>query len=119
MSEPPILNPPPPRQRASIKGLPLRPYRAAVLIAIVSLIHRHHARLRIDGDAPIQLDEARAFFPTAVDLKLDASERLGLFVTDIHGQRLGYLLRTSPLAGNIVGYSRPTDTPISMGAEMR
>lgn len=108
-----------PRPHSWIKGLALRLYRAAVLIAIVCLIHRHHARLRIDGDAPIQLDEARAFFPSAADLKLDESDRMGLFVTNRDGQRLGYLLRTSPVTDKIVGYSGPTDTLIAMDPDMR
>lgn len=102
-----------------VKGIGLRLYRAAILLAIIGLIHRHHARLLIDGDAPISLAEARPFFPAAARFETDESDRRGLFVTDAKSQRLGYLLRTSPLTDNITGYSGPTDTLIAMDADMR
>jgi hypothetical protein len=89
------------------------------VVAIVFLIHRHHARLRIDGDAPIKLEEARPFFPTARRLETDESERRGLFVLDAAGKRVGYLLRTSPLSDKITGYSGPTDTLIALDNGMK
>jgi hypothetical protein len=101
------------------RPLALRLYRLGIVVAIVFLIHRHHARLRIDGDAPIKLEEARPFFPTARRLETDESERRGLFVLDAAGKRVGYLLRTSPLSDKITGYSGPTDTLIALDNGMK
>jgi hypothetical protein len=117
---PPTPAPAAPRARWRRVGswLP-RLYRFGIVVAIVWLLHRHHARLQIDGDAPITLDEVRATFPGAASLEVDASERQGLFVLDKGGTRLGYVLRTSPAANHIVGYAGPTDTLVAMDGDMR
>jgi hypothetical protein len=101
------------------RSILLRLYRLGIVAAIVFLIQRHHARLRIDGDAPIKLEEARPFFPTATRLETDKSERRGLFVLDAKGNHVGYLLRTSPLSDKITGYSGPTDTLIALDNGMK
>ncbi len=103
-----------PRLRSAL----LRAYRLAVVLAIVLLIRRHYARLRIDGDAPISVAEVRPIFPAATALKLDPSERLGLFVLDPSGNQIGYVLRTSPLSDKITGYAGPTDTLIALDPAM-
>ena len=92
----------------------VRLYRLAVILTIVWLLRRHQTRLRIDGDRPIRIEEARAFFPAAEKLNVDASERMGLWVLDSHGERIGYVLRTSPMSDKIVGYSGPTDTLVAL-----
>lgn len=97
----------------------LRLYRLAVVLAIVWLIHRHHARLRIDGDAPIKIEEVRPFFPAAASLEVDDTERMGLHVLDGGGNRVGYVLRTSPISNKITGYAGPTDTLVALDNGMR
>jgi NosR/NirI family nitrous oxide reductase transcriptional regulator len=97
-----------------IGSIAVRLYRVAVIVAIVVLLRRHESRLRIDGDRPIRIEEARAFFPAADRLSVDASERMGLWVLDRHGERIGYVLRTSPMSDKIVGYSGPTDTLVAL-----
>ncbi len=96
-----------------------RLYRLGVVVVIVWLIHHHHARLRIDEDAPIQVAEVRPLLPGAASLKVDESDRMGLFVRDAGGARIGYVLRTAPLSNSITGYVGPTDTLIVMDADMR
>jgi len=117
----PVIDAAPPNQPPSshVRPIALRLYRLLVVAAIVCIIHRHHARLRVDGDAPIKLDEAKPFFPQAARLETDNSERRGLFVLDNAGHQLGYLLRTSPLSDAIKGYSGPTDTLIALDPQMR
>ena len=115
MPQLPVLQPRP----SHLKPVLLRLYRLAVIVAIVWIVHRHAARLRIDGDAPIRTDEFKPFFPTAAKLETDESDRHGLYVLDAHNTCLGYVLRTSPFADQIRGYSGPTDTLIAMGPDMR
>jgi hypothetical protein len=111
---------PPARPRAGPwRGLALRLYRLGVVAAIVFLVHRHHARLRVDGDAPVTVTESRPFFPDAARLETDPSARGGLFVLGPAGEHIGYLLRTSPVSDDIRGYSGPTDTLIAMDNAMR
>lgn len=91
-----------------------RVYRAAVLVAIVWLIHAQQIRLRFQTDRPIKLEEIRSFFPGAQRLELDPSERAGQWVTDKDGAPVGYVLRTSPASDKIVGYCGPTDTLVAL-----
>lgn len=96
-----------------------RLYRLAVVVAIVWLVHQSRARARAQGDAPIKVEETRAFFPSAATLDVDASERMGLFVRDSAGNEVGYVLRTSPHEDKVTGYVGPTDTMIALDAAMR
>jgi hypothetical protein len=102
-----------------LKPSALRFYRLAVIVAIVWIIHKHHARLKVDEDAPVRVEEVRAFFAGAARLEADESERQGLFVLDRQGNRVGYVLRTSPMEDHLVGYSGPTDTLVALDPEMR
>ncbi|MGA2497082.1 MAG: 4Fe-4S binding protein [Tepidisphaeraceae bacterium] len=111
----PILQP----GHSRLRSVFLRVYRLVVLIAILWMIRIHAARMRIDTDAPIRVDEARVFFPQAAALDTDTSDRLGLFVRDLRGRTIGYVLRTSPLCDKIVGYSGPTDTLIALDPAMK
>jgi hypothetical protein len=97
-----------------VGSIAVRIYRVAVVVTIVVLLRRHESRLRIDGDRPIRIEEARAFFPAADRLSVDSSERMGLWVLDHHGEKIGYVLRTSPMSDKIVGYSGPTDTLVAL-----
>src|ERR1700709_2625283 len=119
----PVIQPKPPNALfhgygARIRSILLRLYRLAVVIVIVTMIHRHYARLRIDGDAPITVSEVKPFLPTAARLATDESDRMGLFVQNAAGERIGYVLRTSPLSDKITGYAGPTDTLIALDREM-
>jgi hypothetical protein len=102
-----------------VRGILLRLYRLGVVVAIVFVMHRHHARLRIDGDAPIKLEEVRPFFASAAKLAADESPRQGLFVFDGAGKWIGYVLRTSPVSDGIIGYAGATDTLVAMNLQMR
>ena len=99
--------------RGRFKAFALQLYRLGVLVVIVVIVRQHHLRLRIDGDAPIELAEVRAIFADAATLEADASARQGLFVLDAQGQSLGYVVRTMPQASGIIGYSGPTDTLVA------
>jgi len=107
------------RFRDVLVPLALRLYRLGIVVAIVLIIHRHYAHLRIHGEAPVRLDEARPFFPAAAKLEDDFSERQGLFVLDKDSNRIGYVLRTSPLSDKITGYAGPTDTLVALDASWK
>lgn len=96
-----------------MKRAALQIYRLAVLVAIACIIRAHEVRLRIEGNAPITLEEVRAAFPQAAELKPDAGERAGMFVRDLGGKELGYVLRTSPVTDSIIGYRGWTDTLVA------
>src|SRR3954469_4710284 len=102
-----------------LKSVLLRLYRLAVVVAIVWLVHRHHARLRVDGDAPIKVEEVRPFFPAAGRLEVDSSARGGLFVLDGKGNTLGYVVRTSPASDKIIGFCGPTDTLVALTPDFK
>src|SRR5260221_7915380 len=91
----------------------LQLYRLAVLVAVAWIVRAHHVRLRIEGHAPITVEEVRAIFPKAAELRLDSGERAGMFVWDGEGHQLGYVLRTSPITDDIIGYRGWTDTLIA------
>ena len=84
-----------------------------MLVAIAWIIRAHHVRTRIEGHAPITVEEVRAIFPKAAELRPDAGERAGMFVHDEAGNELGYVLRTSPITDSIVGYRGWTDTLVA------
>lgn len=91
----------------------LQIYRLAVLVAIAWVIREHYVRLKIGGDAPITLGEAKAIFSGAAYLEPDAGERRGMYVHDTKGTQLGYVLRTMPDVEKIIGYRGWTDTLVA------
>ena len=97
----------------------LQLYRVAVLVAIAWLTRAHHVRLRIEGDAPIALDEVRSVFPTAAALWPDEGERAGLHVHDETGARIGYVLHTAPISDDIIGYRGWTNTLVAFDPALR
>jgi NosR/NirI family nitrous oxide reductase transcriptional regulator len=97
----------------------LQLYRLAVLVGIAWMVHELHLRLRIDGDTPLAVTEVTSFYPKAKELKLDHSERMGMFVLDDAGQQLGYVVRTMPMSAAIIGYAGPTDTLIALDNEFK
>ena len=96
----------------------LQLYRVTVLVVIAWIIREHHIRLRIEGHAPITINEVRAFFPAASELRVDPGERAGMFVHDSRGAELGYVLRTSPLTDSIIGYRGWTDTLVAFDSAL-
>ena len=110
------------RERAKwpiVRSILLRLYRLTIVIAIVWIVHHHHVQLRIDADAPIRPAEVKPFLAETASLKIDESDRLGLFVRDAAGHDIGYVLRTAPISNSITGYVGPTDTLIVLDADMR
>ena len=99
--------------RAGVQRVLLQGYRAAILVAIAWIIRAHHVRLRIEGGAPIGLEEVRPIYPQAAVLSPDAGERRGMWIKDSRGESLGYVLRTMPDAEGIVGYRGWTDTLVA------
>ncbi|MGB8168068.1 MAG: 4Fe-4S binding protein [Chthoniobacteraceae bacterium] len=102
-----------------LKIAALQGYRLAVLVAIAFTIRAHYVRLRVEGDAPITLEEVRTVFPTAVSLRPDAGERAGIFVSDAAGQPLGYVLRTAPVSDSIIGYRGWTDSLVAFDPALK
>jgi len=84
-----------------------------MLVVIAWIIREHHVRLRVEGHAPITLEEVRAIFPKAGDLRPDAGERAGMFVYDEAGAQLGYVLRTAPISDSVIGYRGWTDSLVA------
>jgi hypothetical protein len=82
-------------------------------------VREHHLRLRIAGDAPISLEEVRAFLPKAETFLADDSPKMGLRVFDGEGREIGYIVRTAPLTDKIIGYQGPSDTLIVFDADFK
>lgn len=97
----------------------LQLYRLGVLLAIAWLIRAHHARLRAEGDAPVQVGEVTGWFTNAAALRLDLAARGGFHVLDKDGADLGYLIRTLPHADRIIGYCGITDTLVALDVQGR
>lgn len=112
MTDLPLASQPAPRRRPAshLRSLSLKLYRIAVLILIVWLIRDFYVRIRVQGKAPVELQEVKEFLPAAHALQVDHSDRLGLFVLNQAGQTIGYAIRTSPISDEIIGYCGPTDT---------
>src|SRR4051794_27750783 len=91
-----------PARGVRLRSIALRLYRLGIICAIVFIIQRHQARMRVEE---ISLDEVRPFFPAAAKLDLDTTERRGLFVLDKSSNPIGYVLRTSPVSDSIKGYA--------------
>jgi hypothetical protein len=113
-----ITDRPPVRRRFALGPILLQLYRLGVIVLIVLIIRQHHTRLRIDGDAPVRINEVRKFWPEAAALFADTGPRQGLFVRDAGGADIGYVVRTAPQASHIIGYSGPTDTLVAFNPDM-
>lgn len=96
------------------KAALLQFYRLGLLFAIAWLIRTHHAQLRIEGDAPVQVAEVRQWFTNAAELRLDIGARGGLHVVAPDGTEIGYIIRTLPEANHIIGYCGITDTLVAL-----
>ncbi|OAI52455.1 hypothetical protein AYO47_06165 [Planctomyces sp. SCGC AG-212-M04] len=100
-----------PRPRVdAVSGSTLTSY--AMAESIEERLAGHSTSLRFPN--AISLEEARGVFPEAQSLKPD-STRLGwLEVRGAEEQLLGFVLRTSPYAESVRGYSGPTEALIAV-----
>lgn len=112
MTELPLAPTPPRSARpvSHLKSIALKTYRMMVLVLIVFLIRDYYVRTRVQGNSPIELEEVQALLPQASSLKIDHSDRMGLFILDQDQQLIGYAVRTSPISDEIIGYCGPSDT---------
>ena len=101
------------------KPIALQLYRLAVIVLIAWIVREHHYRLRVLGDTPITADEVKQFLPEAKTLKPDHSEFRGLEVLDGAGEKIGYVVRTSPDADHITGYVGMTDTLVALDKNLK
>ncbi|PAW81343.1 MAG: hypothetical protein B9S33_16785 [Pedosphaera sp. Tous-C6FEB] len=102
-----------------VRAALLQLYRLGVLLAVAWLIRAHHARLRVEGDRPVRVEEVTSWFTNAATLQLDLAPRGGFRVLDQAGTELGYLIRTHPHAERIIGYCGITDTLVALDHEGR
>jgi hypothetical protein len=115
-----VIQPAPPasgrgsQPRPLLKSIALRLYRLGILVCIVWMIRAQQAHNPFESERAIKVEEVRSFFPTARRLDPDTSERMGLWVLDTSGNRVGYVLRTSPVSDKIIGYCGPTDTLVAL-----
>jgi hypothetical protein len=112
--QPPVSKPAPRWQ-----PIALRLYRLAVILLIAWIVREHHYRLRIQGDTPVTADEVTQFLPEAKELRPDRSEFHGLEVLNAAGERIGYVVRTSPDADHIIGYVGMTDTLVALDKDLK
>lgn len=97
----------------------MKVYRLAVILLIAWVVRDHHYRLRIQGDTPITADEVTKFLPEAKELRPDHSEFRGLEVLNAAGEKIGYVVRTSPDADHITGYVGRTDTLVALDKDLK
>ncbi|MDZ4689563.1 MAG: FMN-binding protein, partial [Planctomycetaceae bacterium] len=66
---------------------------------------------------PVTVEEARALFPAADRLEVGTPRPGWLHVRNDQGESLGYVLRTSPQADNVIGYGGPTEALLAVASE--
>jgi NosR/NirI family nitrous oxide reductase transcriptional regulator len=102
-----------------LRRVSLQLYRFATLAAIAWTVHVHHLRLRIEGHAPVTLEEVTPALPSAREIRPDPGERAGLFIHDAEGRQIGYAVRTSPVGESAIGYRGWTDSLVVMDPGLR
>lgn len=76
------------------------------------------ARVTISKFSPQpSLENAQALFPSCTHLRSDEAFAGVWTVTDSQNKELGWILRTSPVSDNLIGYQGPTDTLIGFSTE--
>jgi len=108
-----------PKPASRWKSFALRGYRLVVVLLIVWIVREHSYRQRIQGDTPVTAEEVSKFLPEAKVLRPDHSEFRGLEVLDAAGEKIGYVVRTSPDADHIVGYVGMTDTLVTLDKDLK
>ena len=111
----PILRDEPPirRKRSRWRGLLLHIVRLSMFAALLLIIRQQHreflARETARDLTPVDVDRLLEFFPDAVRTGSIDRDLRTQFVLDADGQRLGFVLQTSPDSDGIVGFSGPTN----------
>jgi len=86
--------------------------RAAMFAGILLAIHAVHTRRVSEmppaGSTPLDLEQVLEFYPQG--LTIDTPRSGTQIVRDREGEILGYVLQTSPVSDEIVGYIGPTNT---------
>jgi Na+-translocating ferredoxin:NAD+ oxidoreductase RnfG subunit len=102
-----------PPRIAAVAGATLTSY--AILEAVQRRLGQPPASLKFTE--PPTLSEVQSLFPTASSFVIDADDPSVLRVRAADESPLGWILRTSPAADNIIGYQGPTDVLIGFSAE--
>ncbi|MCO6456816.1 MAG: FAD:protein FMN transferase [Pirellulaceae bacterium] len=107
------------RRSAAARWL-VRAYRLLVLAAAGGLVWVAAAQSRSDALGPlVTLEEARGLFRDAARLGPRDPDRNGHWVYAADGVPVGYVLRTSPEADQIIGYAGPSDLVIGLAPDGR
>ncbi len=102
-----------------MKAALLAVWRLGALVLAAWVLRTHRARLVLEADRPVAVEELRGILPGACALAADASPRAGVHVLDAKGGRIGYAVRTSPISDRVVGYRGPTDLLIVLDPTFR
>ena len=94
----------------------LRLYRAAVLAAIVVLIHQQSRWLEAQRSPAISLATVKKFLTDATRVELGDIDRGLYFARNARGETVGCVLTTSPFTDQIIGYSGPNNLLIVIDA---
>ena len=65
----------------------------------------------------VTVDDAQLFFQDAKTVKQDTSFPSLWFAIDDRGRECGWLLRTSPISDDVIGYQGPTDALLAMSTD--
>lgn len=87
---------------------------------LTSLTMQQSVMMRLSGDRPslkfsdpITVDVVVEFFPAAVSVEQDALHSSFWHIYDSDGNKVGSVLRTSPVADNVIGYQGPTEAVLA------
>ena len=101
----------------------LHAYRVGIFVFLLLMIHRQHdwyvAQKRGAMKQLVTAEMVRAFFPGVASLSDWDVAHGGQNVFDAAGDRLGYVIQTSPEADDVVGFSGPTNTLVAFGKNNR
>ncbi|MFN3152785.1 FMN-binding protein [Bremerella sp.] len=113
-----VANVPPKKRRSLGLRFLLHGYRFALIAAIALLVRFHsqsESRAALDP-VEISLGTVQGFLPEATTL-VAAADREGAYIQDADGKRIGWVVTTLPTAGNIIGFSGPTNSLIIVDAD--
>ncbi|MFT7676599.1 MAG: NosR/NirI family nitrous oxide reductase transcriptional regulator [Planctomycetota bacterium] len=109
-----------PRRR---KQLALHLVRVLLFASVLCLIHREQETLNaaraLAPTTQVNIEELLELFPRAASLSETPGARGRREVLDGDGDVLGFIVRTSPLADDVIGFCGPTDTLIAFNSRER
>ncbi|QDU59654.1 Electron transport complex subunit RsxG [Planctomycetes bacterium Pan216] len=118
-----ILESPSPPRGTPWRRWGLHLLRWTLVLAILCLIRanhqRHLAEEKAQREVSAGVDSVLPFFPRAARFTGTDPVRGGRYVVDEDGTKLGYVLQTSPMSDDIIGYSGPNNTLIAFGTDDR